>query len=199
MAKKRMPERLNHLFSIISSQPFLNKQGLANEIPFFICHYRPKETVAMEKLRLQLIKKLSKNGIRVLDINLYDLSIIILKERGVWEQILELEETISKEQLKELLQGMLDTQTHLVPSIAKEMAQAEYDVMFLSGVGEVFPYIRSHNVLNNLQSTAKEKPTVMFFPGEYTQSIDSGASLNLFCKLQDDKYYRAFDIDNCQA
>ena len=43
-----------------------------------------------------------------------------------------------------------------------------------------FIHIRSHNVLNNLQSTAKEKPTVMFFPGKYTQSLDTGASLDLF-------------------
>jgi len=66
--------------------------------------------------------------------------------------------------------------------------------MFITGVGQVFPYIRSHTVLNNLQSKAKDKPTVMFFPGEYKQSIVEGASLNLFDRLQDDKYYRAFDI-----
>ena len=66
--------------------------------------------------------------------------------------------------------------------------------MFITGVGEVFPYIRSHNVLNNLQSTAKDRPTVMFFPGEYTQSLETGASLDLFGRLHDDKYYRAFNI-----
>jgi hypothetical protein len=53
-------------------------------------------------------------------------------------------------------------------------------VLFLTGIGEVFPYIRSHNVLNNLQSTPKDKPTVMFFPGEYRHSLEQGASLELF-------------------
>jgi len=72
-------------------------------------------------------------------------------------------------------------------------------VIFLSGVGEVFPYIRSHNVLNNLQSTAKDKPTVMFFPGAYTHSLESGASLDLFGRLHDDKYYRAFNIFHCEV
>jgi hypothetical protein len=69
-----------------------------------------------------------------------------------------------------------------------------FDVLFISGIGEVFPYIRSHAVLNNLQSTAKEQPTIMFFPGEYTREIATGASLDLFGRLHDDKYYRAFDI-----
>jgi len=53
--------------------------------------------------------------------------------------------------------------------------------------------------LNNLQSTAKEKPTVMFFPGAYTHSLESGASLDLFGRLHDDKYYRAFNIFHCEA
>jgi hypothetical protein len=72
-------------------------------------------------------------------------------------------------------------------------------VLFLSGVGEVFPYIRSHNVLNNLQSTAKEKPTVLFFPGSYTFTQISGSSLDLFGRLRDDRYYRAFNIYHCET
>lgn len=49
-------------------------------------------------------------------------------------------------------------------------------MIFPSGVGEVYPYIRSHN----LQSTAKDKPTVLFFPGSYTHSMATGGSLDLF-------------------
>ena len=78
--------------------------------------------------------------------------------------------------------------------LSKKLQDSDFNILFLSGVGEVFPYIRSHNVINNLQSTAKDKPTVMFFPGEYTHSLESGASLDLFGLLQDDKYYRAFNI-----
>ena len=70
-------------------------------------------------------------------------------------------------------------------------------IMFM--VGEVFPYIRSHNVLNNLQKVAKEKPTVMFFPGVYTHSLEFGASLDLFGRLHEDRYYRAFNIYHCEA
>jgi len=70
----------------------------------------------------------------------------------------------------------------------------DYEVMFLSGVGEIYPYIRSHTVLNNLQSTAKQQPTILFFPGTYTHSPEIGASLDLFGRLRDDKYYRAFNI-----
>ncbi|WP_201222576.1 DUF1788 domain-containing protein [Halochromatium roseum] len=189
-----MQARYNHLLEVISGQRFLRKQGLGNEVPFFICPFKPDEAVAMARLQRQLHNTLDQSGVRPLEINLYDIAIDLLKTRGIWDQILEMEASVSKAELKELLQGVLDPEAHLVPAIAARMQAAEFDVMFISGVGEVFPYIRSHNVLNNLQSVAKEKPTLMFFPGAYTHSLEAGASLDLFGRLRDDKYYRAFNI-----
>ncbi len=194
-----MQDRFQHLFAVISGQRFLNKQGLGNEVPFFICPFKPEESVRNGAASAPAGQPLEQAGVRILEINLYDLSIEILKERNIWDQILEMEESVSKDQLKELLQGVLDPEAHLVPAIAAKLASTDFEVLFLSGVGEVFPYIRSHNVLNNLQSTAKEKPTVMFFPGAYTHSLESGASLDLFGRLHDDKYYRAFNIFHCEA
>lgn len=199
IVKTPMQDRFRHLFAVISGQRFLNKQGLGNEVPFFICPFKPEESVEMERLKRQLINRLEQVGVRILEINLYDLSIEILKGRGIWDQIIEMEDSVSKEQLKELLQGVLDPESHLIPAISYKFASTDFNVLFLSGVGEVFPYIRSHNVLNNLQSTAKEKPTIMFFPGAYTHSLESGASLDLFGRLHDDKYYRAFNIFHCEA
>lgn len=194
-----LQDRYDHLLRVISGERFLNKKGLGNEVPFFICPYPPEEALAMNRMQNQLKNRLEHQGIGVLNINLYDLAINLLKDRGIWEQILDIEKETTKDEIKELLQGVLDPEFHLVPEIGAIMAKASFDVMFISGVGEVFPYIRSHNVLNNLQSTAKEKPTVMFFPGVYTQTLEKGASLDLFGRLHDDKYYRAFNIFHREA
>ncbi len=199
MMYQSLKERFSHLYTLISGERFLKKQGLGNEVPFFICAYAPQEAVDVGKYVKSLIKRLENSGIRVLHIDLYDLSVDLLKERDIWDRILDMERDISKEELKELLQGVLDPAEHLVPAIGFLMEKYPHDVIFLTGVGEVFPYIRSHNILNNLQSTAKDKPTVMFFPGEYTYSLESGASLDLFGRLHDDKYYRAFNIFQCEA
>ena len=185
--------RFDHLFKLMHSERFLKKQGLGNEVPFFICPYLP-EDAAFQRVPRQLIQQLSQQGVTVLAIDLYDLSVELLKKRGIWERVLTQEQKVSKDQLKELLQGVLDPETHLIPAMAEMMKASAFDILFITGVGEVFPYIRSHNVLNNLQSTAKEKPTVMFFPGTYTHSLEGGASLDLFDKLNDDKYYRAFNV-----
>jgi hypothetical protein len=198
LQNQSIQERFQHLFSLISSKSFLQKIGLGNEVPFFICPYPPKEANEMIKMKKSLVNKLEQANVRVLEIDLYDLAVSILQERGIWQRVLEMEKTVSKDQLKELLQGVLDPGTHLVPAIAAKMQQTGFDVLFISGVGEVFPYIRSHNILNNLQGTAKLQPTVMFFPGSYTHSLEDGASLDLFERLHDDKYYRAFNIFHCE-
>lgn len=192
-------EKFEHLRSVLSSERFLNKEGLGNEVPFFICPFPPQEAVDMARVQQQLINQLEQKGVQVLEIDLYDLSVELLKKRGLWAQIVEREKSFPKDQLKELLQNVLDPEVHLVPAIAQKLEDAEFDVLFLTGVGEVFPYIRSHHVLNNLQSTAKEKPTVLFFPGAYTHSLEAGASLDLFGRLHDDKYYRAFNIFHYEA
>lgn len=192
--REAIKEYQTRLLNVLGSERFLKKQGLGNELPFFICPYRPEDENDIKSVTIKIIKKLSGKNITVLQIDLYDLSIEILKKRGIWDNVLTTENDISKEELKELLQGVLDSETHLIPAIGQKIEDTDFDILLLTGIGEVFPYIRSHNVLNNLQSTAKDQPTVMMFPGEYTHSLEDGASLQLFGKLQDDKYYRAFNI-----
>ena len=192
-------ERAEHLHRVITSERFLTKQGLGNEVPFFICPFPALEGFTMVDDRKDLVSRVGHAGVRVLDLNLYDIALEILKERDILEQILDIEADSEKSEIKELLQGVLNPETHLVPKIGAAIAAHPHDVIFLSGVGEVFPFIRSHNVLNNLQSTAKDAPTVLFFPGSYTHALATGASLDLFGQLHDDKYYRAFNILNYEV
>lgn len=191
--------RAEHLFKVITSHRFLTKQGLGNEVPFFIYPYDAQEGLSVIEDRQHLIARIGHAGVTVLDLSLYDLSLGILEERGILEQVLEVESETEKGELRELLQSVLDPQANLIPKIAEAISSNPHDVIFLSGVGEVYPYIRSHNVLNNLQSTAKDKPTVLFFPGSYTHALATGASLDLFGCLHDDKYYRAFNILNYEV
>jgi len=183
-----------HLFAVLSSKRFLQMEGLSNEMPFFIYPYAPEDALEVAKSKKRIKNRLSNKGIEVLEVNLYDLSVMLLKERGVWDRLLALEPEQDKGDFREMLQGMLDPQLHIAPAIRDRLAQADCDVLFLTGIGEVFPYIRSHNVLNNLQSVVKGKPMLMFFPGRYEQSETLGSSLVLFGRLKDDQYYRAKNI-----
>lgn len=214
ISQQSLASRFEHLVNVISNPRFLEMRGLNNDLPFYICEFKATEAFEMQRMQAQLINTLASldveclgnRGVKVLEINLYDLCIELLKTRegsnlgcNLWDEILAIESDVDKDNLLELLQNVLGIEDYLIPAIGERMNQSEFDVLFLSGIGEVFPHIRSHNVLNNLQSTAKEKPTIMFFPGEYRYSLEQGASLELFGLLHDDKYYRAFNIFDTQV
>jgi len=195
MTRAGLTEQEEHLFSVLSGKRFLQMEGLGNEVPFFIFPYDPEDALKVAQAKKRIKNKLAtERGINVLEVNLYDLSVEILKERGVWERVLEMEPEQDKDDFRESLQGMLDPQLHIAPAIRSRIEDRDFDIFFLTGIGEVFPYIRSHNVLNNLQSVVTGKPMLMFFPGRYEQSETLGSSLVLFGKLQDDQYYRAKNI-----
>ena len=214
ISQQPLANRFEHLIQVIGSERFLQMRGLNNDLPFYVCKFRAGEAFEMQRMQRQLISSLANlsvpclggRGVRVLDINLYDLSIELRQARAgssngsrLWDEVLAVEPDVEKDNLLELLQNVLGVEDYLIPAIGKRLQQSDFDVLFLSGIGEVFPYIRSHNVLNNLQSTAKDKPTVLFFPGEYRHSLEQGASLELFGLLHDDKYYRAFNIFETQV
>jgi len=185
-----------HLFEVISSERFLKKEGLGNEVPFFLYPFHAANQVKVSGLIKALKAKLETHGTSILEINLYDLAIEKLKSEGDFEPILQKEPSWPKDELKEQLQALLSAEHELIPEIVLRMDSEQFDVMFITGVGLVFPYIRSHTILNNMQKVAKEKPLVMFFPGDYIHSLEYGSSLKLFGLLKNDKYYRAFNLNN---
>ncbi len=192
--KGNLKDVYQFLLKVTSSNNFLMNMGLNKEVPFHICPYSPTIQSEINSVVKQLINELEEKAVKAFEVNIYDLVIDILKQEGDWEWILENESGMSREVLKEELQGILDIEAVVAPAIAEKMNSDKFDLLIITGIGEVFPYIRSHNILNNLQKRAKEKPTLLFFPGKYKHSLESGASLVLFGSLQDDRYYRAFNI-----
>jgi len=184
-------KKFDHLYKVISDEDFLQMRKLGGEIPFFIAAFDPKQQIEVDRAIRSLKNKLETNGIPVLELNLFDIALELLnKELGEGE-IFELEKTMDKKEFKEALQSILDINEVLIPKIKDMIDATSAKVYFLTGIGLVFPFIRSHNVLNNLQNVAKKAPTVAFFAGEY-----NGYSLELFGLMKDDNYYRSFNIAN---
>ncbi len=188
---ENISSKFKHLLKVISSDDFLQKRSLGGEIPFWVSSFKVEELDEVEKSIKGLKNKLEGKGILVLDLNLYDISMEILTRELGEGEIFTIEREMGKEEFKSALQSVLDIKAVLMPEIKRRIDASNARVYFITGVARVFPFIRSHNILNNLQNIAKEAPTLMFFPGTY-----SGLSLELFGRLKDDNYYRAFDIDS---
>ena len=190
-------ERFSQLQKVLGNQQFLNKEGISGEVPFFIFAYNPQDETAASKEVHHLVPRMETSGHQLLVINLYDMVLEIIQERGKWDRLLKAETQMDKEKFKAQLQNLTDVETKLIPRIAAQIEEKPgLQILLITGVGLVYPYIRTHNVLNNLQKVAKEYPTLLFFPGRYTHTEGRGSALDLFGELNEDKYYRAFNIED---
>jgi hypothetical protein len=185
------PQHFENLFKIFSSPRFLNKEGLGGELPFFIHSFPIASEAIVDKQIQSLQKRLGAEGIEVFEIHLYRLCIDILKQEKLLEQILNQEKNLPKQRLLRVLSGPLNIDNVVIPEIHKRLANNPAKMIFLTGIGAAFPIIRSHTILNNLQTLVGDLPLVMFFPGTYNNQ-----SLTLFDKLKDDNYYRAHNLND---
>ena len=69
----------------------------------------------------------------------------------------------------------------------------EYDILFLNGCGSIFPFLRTHTILNNLHMHIT-KPIIVFFPGESVSKGSPYASFKLFNQIDEGNDYRAANI-----
>ncbi len=195
---ENLDQKFDHLFRVIGGKNFLESRAIGNEQPFYISAYHPSLQNRVDVLLPSLIKRLSSSGVAVLHLNFYDLVIELLTERGVLDRLIEKEPALDRDTFLSTLRNVSDPKDHLVPLIAKKLEENRPAVVMLDGVGLVFPYIRSHNVLEKLQGVTGKTPSVLFFPGDYSFVEQRGSYLKLFGAMPDDRYYRAFNIADIQ-
>jgi hypothetical protein len=183
------------LFKILSNEKFLRTEGLGNEIPFFVQTYDIADQIAMYRRIAELVKRLETAGVRTLLVSLYDMVIDHFQEAGELEDLFEFEATVSKEEFREEMHSYTNPDDLVRPYFASKMNEAAYQLILVYQVGEVFPFMRTHNVLNNLQTVVTDRPLVVFFPGEYENSPEMGFNLRLFGKFAG-PYYRAFKLED---
>jgi len=193
-ADESIDQTFDSLYDVIRSERFLNRLGLGNELPFFISAFHPSLQNRVDLLVPSLATRLSNHGVSVLVLDLYDLAVELLKERGIWDRLMEKEAEIPKDRFFSTLTNATAPDDQLVPLIASKLEASSCSVLLITGVGLVYPFLRSHSVLENLQSVTKQTPTVLFFPGDYSYVDGKGSYLKLFGSLPDDRYYRAFNI-----
>ncbi len=187
------------LFKILSSADFLAMKGLANEVPIFIQAYEPVQEVGVRQMIDGLTSRLRSKGLEVKTLDLFTLVLEELEEHELLNDIMENEASWEKVELFETLRNYSDPQTHLIPRLMKAIGH-DNQITLLTGVGRVYPFLRTHTILESLQPAMLPHPVVMFFPGEYTQEVGGGSHLRLFGTHPSPRihnpYYRALNLDH---
>ncbi len=183
-------ERLNKILPRITSDAFLSGSGIGTEIAFYVFDYPPEEElVVRDHLRtlLQHIPK-QKHGLRVRHVDLFDFVLDYLRSRNLLDKSLRMQREKGDEALKKALAGPLH-ESKLGSLFAETARPDQNDLVIVSGAGTVWPLLRIHSLLNNLQPVMGKTPLVVFYPGLY-----DGQSLRLFGKIKSSNYYRAFKL-----
>jgi hypothetical protein len=183
-------QRLDKILERITADDFLHGKGLGNEIPFYTFDYPPDRELEVRAHIAFLVAQIPKRRpeLRFAHVNLFDLIIGHLKERGFYEKSLALQKQKGDEALLKALAAPLEA-GKLANVFAEQVRPEEQDLVLVSGVGSAYPLVRTHNLLNNLHHRMGSTPLVLFYPGVY-----DGQSLRLFGTLQDKPYYRAFRL-----
>jgi hypothetical protein len=185
-----LEERLNQILPKITGEDFLERRGLGNEIAFFIFDYPAEDELRVRqhvKFLLEHIPK-HKPKLKLAHVNLFDFLVDYLNGEGVLEESLIKQRKEGSAALLEALKGLLEEKT--VAQRFKDVVKPnDQNLILISGVGSVYPLIRSHTLLNNLHPIVERTPLVMFYPGAYDEK-----SLRLFGRIKSDNYYRAFRL-----
>lgn len=180
--------RLDQIIPKIQEEKFIEGRGLGNEISFYVFDYPPEKELVVRDYIKHIKKEFNFEGSnrKIIEFDLYKMLLEIAKERRIFERIFDMEKRQGKETLFKAMTTFAKPEV-ILQSMKEKIG--DNNVVFLTGVGKVYPFIRSHTILNNLQEVLDTIPVIMFFPGKY-----DGQSLQLFGKFKDDNYYRAFRL-----
>lgn len=184
----KIEERIDLIKKEITTSRFLQMKGLGNEVPFYIFDYPPEKELLIRQEVKKIVNSCEKNGINVLEINIYEFCLDVIGKKISIDKALDFEKRHGSEKLFKKLRLLLKEEL-LVKEIESKLEDKDFNMVFLTGVGSAWPLIRAHGILNNLLVVKNTIPLIVFYPGEYSKY-----DINLFGKINDGNYYRAFRL-----
>ena len=170
----------------LSEPSFLANKGLSNEVGIHVFCYEPKDELTV-RAYFDSLKKQNDVPYKLIERDLYKIFLSICEEKRILKSIPNMEERKGKDYLQEQLQKVA-TPEAFVEKMKYEPHQYG-DVLLITGVGKVYPFMRSHKILDNIQHVFADIPVVMLYPGTF-----DGQNLDLFGQYLDGHYYRAFNL-----
>jgi hypothetical protein len=178
--------QLNEIKKRFSDEVFLSNKGLSNEVGIHVFCYEPKDEMLVRSYFADLINAQGQ-PFRIVECDLYKIFLRICEEKRILKGIPNMEKKKGSECLLKQLQKAVSPEAFVEKM--KYEPHEHGDILLITGVGKVYPFMRSHNILDNIQHIFSDIPVVMLYPGAY-----NGQELSLFAEFEDGNYYRAFNM-----
>ena len=177
---------LSKVSARLSEESFLTNRGLSNEVGIHVFCYDPKDELTV-RVYFESLKSKADVPYRLVERDLYKIFLELCEDKHIMNSIPNMEERKGKEYLSEQLQKVATPEAFVEKM--KYEPHEKGDVLLISGVGKVYPFMRSHKILDNIQHIFSDIPVLMLYPGTF-----NGQDLDLFGKFLDGHYYRAFNL-----
>ena len=184
--KTNIMESLNKISARLSEEDFLTNKGLSNEVGIHVFCYDPKDELTV-RAYFENLKEKKDVPYRLIECDLYKIFLQICEDKHILNSIPAMEERKGKDYLLEQLQKVAPPDAYVEKM--KYEPHEHGDVLLITGVGKVYPFMRSHNILDNIQHLFSDIPVLMLYPGTF-----NGQDLGLFGEFLDGHYYRAFNL-----
>ena len=188
MNEESIVERLERLGTRFQDQLFLENKGLGNEIGLYVFAYDPKDEMIVRKFIQKLVNNDERYTFSIHENDLFEIFLDICKDNDVLDDLPEYESNNGFKSLQKAIENFASVDDYLDKFEPKQREKGT-DIIIITGLGKVFPFMRSHTILENLQPIISDVPIVLFYPGEYDNH-----TLNLFGSFNDGNFYRAFKI-----
>lgn len=179
-------QRLDNLKLEIQKPEFLEGKGLSNEVNIRIFCYDAKDEMVVRHFTEQMIVDQSLDC-HLIERNLYQVFLSICDDKRITDKAADMEVKKGKEILLKNLQKFANNKSFVMKMQYEPHKSG--DVLLLTGVGEVFPFMRIHSLLEALQPEFPDIPILVMYPGKY-----DGRFVRLFDKMEPNPYYRAFNM-----
>lgn len=180
-------QQLDRIKERLSNPDFLANKGLSNEVGIHVFCYDPKDELVVQEY-IAMLKDEANTPYRIVECDLYEIFLALLEEKRVLKSVDGLETKKGKEYLLAQLQKIATPEAILAKMNFSQHEKGR-DVLFLTGIGKIHPFMRSHKMLDSMQHLFADIPIVMFYPGTF-----NGQTLILFNEFLDGNYYRAFSL-----
>ncbi|WP_026834105.1 BREX protein BrxB domain-containing protein [Exiguobacterium undae] len=170
--------RLERLEERINEDDFTIPKGIGSEIPHFVFDYPAEDELTV---RIYMESLLRRTSLNIKEINLFEFFISLFEED--LEELIIIAEEEGYVEFSQAIQTVLEDQDLLVNSFIEKANNTE--LIFITGVGTVHPFIRSSQLLKKLSNNAFKTPLVLFYPGYF-----SGVDLRLFNKFRHEDEYQ---------
>lgn len=191
--------RLDRMELKVQDPAFRGQTGRANEVNQWVFDYDPKDELIVRE-HIAMMQNKNAGGNQDFELAVFDIYDIIIdyleSRRNYIEKTAKFEQKDGFERVKKAIRHTLritdKDDNKIVEYIVSHTPKNA--VVFLTGIGKCYPILEAQEifskVLYNMPASFAGVPTVLFYPGTYTEQ-----SLLIFSEVEEGSgYYRAFKM-----